>query len=44
MLECSFGDLAAGDSVSVHIVSDTSKLDCATFPNVATVARTTMRP
>ncbi|HET6745125.1 MAG TPA: DUF11 domain-containing protein, partial [Candidatus Limnocylindria bacterium] len=38
VLECSFGDLAAGDSVSVHVVSDTSQVDCATFPNVATVS------
>jgi uncharacterized repeat protein (TIGR01451 family) len=36
-LACSFGDLAAGDSVSIHLVSDTSKLDCATYPNVASV-------
>jgi uncharacterized repeat protein (TIGR01451 family) len=35
-LECSFGDLAAGGSVSVHVVSAT-KLDCATFTNVASV-------
>jgi uncharacterized repeat protein (TIGR01451 family) len=36
-LECSFGDLGAGDSVSVHLVSGTTKLDCATFPNMASV-------
>jgi uncharacterized repeat protein (TIGR01451 family) len=36
-LECDFGDLAPGDSVSVHIVSTTTKLDCLTFPNTATV-------
>ena len=36
-LECSFGDLAPGDSVSVHVVSDTTQLDCATFPNVASL-------
>ena len=36
-LECSFGDLAAGDSVSVHIVSGTAKADCATYQNVASV-------
>jgi uncharacterized repeat protein (TIGR01451 family)/fimbrial isopeptide formation D2 family protein len=36
-LECSFGDLNPGDSVSVHIVSDTAKADCATYQNVASV-------
>ncbi len=36
-LECSFGDMAPGDSVSVHVVSDTSKADCSTLPNVASV-------
>jgi uncharacterized repeat protein (TIGR01451 family) len=36
-LECDFGDLAPGEAVSVHIVSGTSKLDCSTFPNTATV-------
>ena len=36
-LECSFGDLGAGDSVSVHVVSDTAKADCATYQNVASV-------
>jgi uncharacterized repeat protein (TIGR01451 family)/fimbrial isopeptide formation D2 family protein len=36
-LECSFGDLAPGASASVHVVSDTSKLDCATFQNVASI-------
>jgi len=36
-LECSFGDLGPGDSVSVHIVSGTAKADCATYQNVASV-------
>jgi uncharacterized repeat protein (TIGR01451 family) len=36
-LECSFGDMAPGASASVHVVSDTSKLDCTTFHNVASV-------
>ncbi len=36
-LECSFGDLAPGDSVSVHVTSDTAKADCSTLPNVASV-------
>ena len=37
LLDCDFGDLAAGASASVHIVSDTSQRDCATYPNVADV-------
>ncbi|HET6380345.1 MAG TPA: SpaA isopeptide-forming pilin-related protein [candidate division Zixibacteria bacterium] len=37
VLECDFGDLDPGASVSVHVVSDTSEADCATYPNVATV-------
>ena len=37
VLECSFGDLEAGDSVSAHVVSDTAAADCGTYPNVATV-------
>jgi uncharacterized repeat protein (TIGR01451 family) len=37
VLSCSFGDLAPGESHSVHIVSGTSQLDCATYPNVAEV-------
>ncbi len=36
-LECSFGDLASGASVSVHVVSGTATADCSTLPNVATV-------
>ncbi len=36
-LECSFGDLVPGASVSVHVVSDTAKADCSTLPNVASV-------
>jgi uncharacterized repeat protein (TIGR01451 family)/fimbrial isopeptide formation D2 family protein len=37
VLECSFGDLGPGDSASVHVVSDTSKADCATYPNEASI-------
>ena len=36
-LECSFGDLGPGDSVGVHIVSNTAKADCATYLNRASV-------
>ena len=36
-LVCSFGDLGSGQGVSVHVVSDTSKADCGTYHNVATV-------
>lgn len=39
-LECSFGDMAAGDSASVHVVSDTAPADCATYPNEASVTAT----
>ena len=41
-LNCSFGNLAPGDSATVHLVSDTSNSegDCTTFTNVATVAAT----
>lgn len=38
LLECDFGDLEPGDSVSVHVLSDTEPADCATYPNVATVS------
>ena len=37
VLECSFGDLAAGDSASVHVASDTAPADCSTLENVASV-------
>jgi uncharacterized repeat protein (TIGR01451 family) len=37
VLECDFGDLAPGDSVSVHVVSDTAPADCESYLNVATV-------
>lgn len=40
VLECSFGDLGAGDSASVHVVSDTAPADCATYPNEASVTAT----
>jgi uncharacterized repeat protein (TIGR01451 family) len=36
-LECSFGDLAPGDSVSVDVTSNTAKADCATYTNIASV-------
>ena len=37
VLDCNFGDLAPDGSASVHIVSDTGQLDCATYPNVADI-------
>jgi len=37
-LFCELGDLAPGDSASVHIVSGTSAADCATYENVAEVS------
>ncbi len=40
VLECGFGDLAAGESVAVHVVSDTAPADCATYPNEASVTAT----
>ncbi|HEX2400620.1 MAG TPA: hypothetical protein VHJ79_11660, partial [Mycobacterium sp.] len=39
-LGCSFGDLAAAASVSVHITSATSFASCATYPNTAIAAAT----
>jgi uncharacterized repeat protein (TIGR01451 family) len=35
-LTCDFGDLAAGASASVHVVSATSAASCAEYPNTAT--------
>ncbi len=37
-LECAFGDLAAGDSVSVHVISQTGHLCEGTYENTATAA------
>jgi uncharacterized repeat protein (TIGR01451 family) len=34
-LSCSFGDLAAGASASVHVKSPTAFASCATYPNTA---------
>ncbi|MBK9711345.1 MAG: DUF11 domain-containing protein [Kouleothrix sp.] len=39
-LSCSFGDLAAGASVSIHITSPTTAQSCATYPNTATAQAT----
>lgn len=36
-LHCSFGDMAAGDPASVHIVSDTTKADCQLYVNEAVI-------
>jgi LPXTG-motif cell wall-anchored protein len=40
MLACSFGDMAPGDSASVHITSDTTDASAGTYPNTATAAAT----
>jgi uncharacterized repeat protein (TIGR01451 family) len=37
VLECSFGDLDPGESVSAHVVSDTTTADCAIYRNVASI-------
>jgi uncharacterized repeat protein (TIGR01451 family)/fimbrial isopeptide formation D2 family protein len=34
-LTCSFGDMAPGDSASVHVSATTSAQACATYPNTA---------
>jgi uncharacterized repeat protein (TIGR01451 family)/LPXTG-motif cell wall-anchored protein len=39
-LNCAFGDMAPGDSTSVHIVSDTTSNSVATYPNTATASTT----
>jgi uncharacterized repeat protein (TIGR01451 family) len=39
-LHCEFGDLASDDAVEVHVVSDTTQADCATYPNVADITST----
>jgi uncharacterized repeat protein (TIGR01451 family) len=39
-LHCAFGDLAPGASASVHVVSDTTKQSCATYPNEASITAT----
>jgi uncharacterized repeat protein (TIGR01451 family) len=43
-LECSFGDLAAGGSVSVHIVSATTAASAGTYDNTATAIATNHGP
>jgi uncharacterized repeat protein (TIGR01451 family) len=40
VLDCSFGDLAEGDSASVHISAGTSFDDCAEYDNTATAHST----
>src|SRR5205814_351989 len=39
-LDCSFGDMAPGASVSVHITSATTKDSAGTYPNTATASAT----
>ncbi len=39
-LSCSFGDLAAGATRTVHVSGVTDAADCGTLPNTATVAAT----
>lgn len=39
-LHCEFGDLGPDESASVHVVSDTTRADCATYPNVADITAT----
>jgi uncharacterized repeat protein (TIGR01451 family)/LPXTG-motif cell wall-anchored protein len=39
-LNCAFGDMAPGDSTSVHIVSDTTSESVASYPNTATASTT----
>src|SRR5207237_5601498 len=43
-LTCSFGDLAPGASVSVHVSSATSASSCATYTNTATTQATNNAP
>ncbi|HEX2194643.1 MAG TPA: SpaA isopeptide-forming pilin-related protein [Candidatus Limnocylindria bacterium] len=38
LLSCDFGDLAAGASASVRVVSDTTQEDCALYPNQADIS------
>jgi uncharacterized repeat protein (TIGR01451 family) len=38
VLGCSFGDLAAGATVSVHVTSATSPASCQAYPNSATAS------
>jgi uncharacterized repeat protein (TIGR01451 family) len=35
VLNCSFGDLASGAVRTVHLIAQTSKTECATYPNIA---------
>jgi uncharacterized repeat protein (TIGR01451 family) len=43
-LECSFGTLASGTGVAVHVVSDTTAADCSTLHNVAHVTASNNEP
>jgi uncharacterized repeat protein (TIGR01451 family)/fimbrial isopeptide formation D2 family protein len=43
-LECSFGTLASGTGVAVHVVSDTMAADCSTLHNVAHVTASNNEP
>jgi uncharacterized repeat protein (TIGR01451 family) len=38
VLTCDLGDLAAGATVSVHLVSSTSTASCGAYPNTATLS------
>ena len=40
VLTCQLGDLASGESATVHVVSGTTNNSCATYHNVATVDAT----
>ena len=39
-LSCAFGDMAPGDSASVHVSSDTTSASVASYPNTATASTT----
>jgi uncharacterized repeat protein (TIGR01451 family)/LPXTG-motif cell wall-anchored protein len=39
-LNCSFGDMAANASASVHVVSGTANASCGAYPNLATASAT----
>ena len=40
VLGCDFGDIAGDSSKSVHVVSQTTKASCATYPNTASLTAT----
>ena len=44
VLECAFGDLAPGESASVHVVSDTTAASCALYENTATISASNVDP